>query len=337
MARKLLLLACLLLLGATRVPAYEVSAWTFGDYASLSNASDAGAIHEVSVDWYSSNADLTVSGGGEDPAFVAAARAQGLRVLATVTNWSEAAGEFDPDLASLILADRTSRAIHAKAITQMCLQKGYDGIDLDWESLHASDRQRFSKFVTKLANKLHRKGKILSIAVHAKESEPGDWDGAIAQNWLKIGYVVDLFKIMTYDYSGPWSGPGPVAPPDWADSVLGFAETQVPASKIMMGVPFYGYDWSGGSAEGVDWTGVQTLISAYNPVVARDLSGEATFDYVEGGGGGTSHTVFFQDVQALTVKLQMMTANHPAIRGIAIWCMGGEDPGFWSTIATQLP
>jgi len=46
---------------------------------------------------------------------------------------------------------------------------------------------------------------------------------------------------MTFDYSGSWSEPGPISPPPWAEEVLAFAETRVPASKIMMGSP---YLWS---------------------------------------------------------------------------------------------
>lgn len=313
---------------------YQVTAWTFGDAASLQGAADRAAIDEVDVDWYLSQADLTLKGVDYNPDFVAAAHSRGLTVFATVSNWSDALNDFDPDLAANILASPIARSKHIKNIVKICTKKGYDGIDLDWESMHPADKDRFSSFVAGLAKKLHRKGKVLSIAVHPKTTEPGDWDGPKSQDWVKLGAAVDEFKIMTYDYSGPWSDPGPIGPPAWADDVLTHAESLVPAAKIMMGVPFYGYDWRPGGCDDLDWTGATGLISTYTATVNRDASGEATFNYVDGS--AKSHTAYFQDRTAIAAKLQMLLQNHPAIRGIAIWRMGGEDPAFWDEIVLQL-
>jgi spore germination protein YaaH len=211
---------------------------------------------------------------------------------------------------------------------------GYDGVDLDWEALHPADRNRFSVFVTSLANSLHKRRKSLSIAVHAKTSEPGDWDGPKAQDWLKLGAAVDEFKIMTYDYSGPWSAPGPIAPPAWADAVLNHAESLVPPSKIMMGVPFYGYNWQSGSCTDVDWISARALVKRHGATIHRDPSREAVFTYVDDR--AASHTVYFQDRAAISAKLRMLLQKHPAIRGIAIWRMGGEAASFWDEIVLKL-
>ena len=331
-----IVLAILLLSGSAPAAGapYQVSAWTFGDRASLDTAVTKGAIDEVNVDWYLSLASGALQGGDEDLSFVALAHSQGLRVLATVSNYSVALDDFDSGLAHLILNTPKLRDRHIANIWRMCVRKGYDGIDLDWESVPRADRSRFTQFVRALAAKLHKHGKLLSIAVAAKTSEPGDWFGAQSQDYAKIGAVVDEFKIMTYDYSGGWSDPGPISPPSWANDVLTFAETVVPSAKIMMGVPFYGYDWHDGTADGVSWTDVQGLIAAHSPSIDRDPSGEATFTYTDGS--GTGHIVYFQDRAAVAVKLEMLRALHPSIRGIAIWVMGDEDPGFWDEIASRL-
>ena len=140
---------------------------------------------------------------------------------------------------------------------------------------------------------------------------------------------------MTYDYSGSWSDPGPIAPPSWAKKVLTFAETCVPAAKIMMGIPFYGRGWHGDQTTDYVYSEVQALIAAVHPTVKRHSSSrEATFQYVDAE--GTDHLVFFQDRPALAAKLQMLRNSHPNIAGIAIWRMGGEPPKFWNEIARQL-
>jgi spore germination protein len=314
--------------------AYQVSAWTFGDETSLDGAVARDAVDEVNVDWYQSRRNGSLDTSAENMSYVALAHGKGLRVLATVSNYSQRLGDFDSRLAHYILATPERRNRHAANICKLCVEKGFDGVDLDWESVFRGDRNRFTRFVRVLAAKLHNRGKILSIAVHAKTSDPGGWFGAKAEDYAKLGAVVDEFKIMTYDYSGSWSEPGPVAPPAWADAVLTFAESVIPSAKIMMGIPFYGYDWTGEGAEYLLWTDVQSLISTYTPTIGRDVSGEATFQYTDGS--GNLHTVFFQDRPAIQAKLEMLRSLHPNIRGIAIWCMGGESNGFWDEIASQL-
>lgn len=305
-----------------------------GDLDSLNRAVGRSAIDEVAVDWFYSKRNGSVGGQEESPTLVAAARAAGLRVLATVTNPDPITGDFDPAVAKAILASRAKRHKHAGALVDLCVALDYDGIDLDWESLRAKDKDRFSTFVEELAQALHAEGKILAIAVHAKTSEPGDWSGAKAEDWSRIGAAVDEFKVMTYDFSGPWSSPGPVAPPEWMDQVIAHAESLVPPEKILMGVPFYGYDWHGATADGLDWADAQALVTQYQPDIVRDASGEATFTYTDGN--AVQHTVFFQDEEALQAKFAMMTANHAGIKGIAIWVLEREDPGFWDVIASAL-
>jgi hypothetical protein len=50
---------------------------------------------------------------------------------------------------------------------------GYDGIDIDYESLDPADRDAFSLFVEELANALHAEGKVaLCRFVRAKNAQP---------------------------------------------------------------------------------------------------------------------------------------------------------------------
>jgi spore germination protein YaaH len=316
---------------ATATAVYQVSAWDYtGAYStSLPTATSAGAIDEVQGDWWTSSADGSLS-SWSPPDFVSTVHAYGLRVLATVTNYST---HFDPAISHSILSRPKKTERQVNAIVDACVSQGYDGVDLDWENMFARDRDLFSAFVQRLATALHAQGKILGIAVAAKTSEPGDWAAQKAQDWAALGAAVDEFQVMTYDYHGGWSDPGPVAPPSWMDAVISFAETEVPAGKIWMGVPFYGYDWSGGGARSVTWSKADALLTAHSATIVRTASGEARFRY---RARGVRHIVYFQDSTAIADKLQVVLVDHPAIAGIAIWSMGGEDPGSWTVIHSEL-
>ena len=54
------------------------------------------------------------------------------------------------------------------------------------------------------------------------------------------------------------------------------------------------------------------------------------------GEDGETHTVFFQDGDAVAAKLDALRAEHPDIAGVSIWVMGQEASGFWPLITRKL-
>ena len=136
-------------------------------------------------------------------------------------------------------------AAQVASIVALTEREHYAGIDLDYENLHAGDRQAFTTFVTRLARALHARGKVLSVAVFAKTTNAGTDPRNLAQDYAAIGRAADQVRLMAYDYHWASSPPGPVAPISWVRAVLRYARTQIPASKIILGVPLYGYDWVG--------------------------------------------------------------------------------------------
>src|SRR5665647_2349515 len=314
-------------LGYLRAPLggrqYRVSAWTLGSVASVEAATAARAVDEVDFDWYHAQADGAVTAENEN-----------LDLVATVTNTKHAGGSFSRAAAAVILASPELRRRFIDNLVTLVEDKGYDGIDLDWEALKAADRERFSSFVEELAAALHGKHRFLSIAVTPKTSEPGKWENQIFADWARIGKAVDEFKIMTYSYSGSWSDPGPQAPLAWVDRVLSFAESKVPARKISMGVHFFGFDWHGGAVSTVSASRGAALAARYHVAIGRDPgSQEATLRFVD---KGVTHEVFFQDQTAIAAKLAELRARHAKIAGISIWVMSQEAAGFWPLIARKL-
>jgi spore germination protein YaaH len=314
---------------------YRVTAWTLGDGDSLVDATAGGAVDEVDFDWYQSQEDGSVAARAENLDLVAAARNSGLNIFATVTNQPAGRLGFSRDIAAAIMATPDSRRRHIENLVALVKQKGFDGIDLDWEALKGKDRQPFAAFVEELGAALHAEGRFLSLAVFPKTQKQGRWDSQIAMDYRRLGAAVDEFKVMAYNFSGPWSDPGPQAPLAWADKVLSFAESQVPPGKVYLGIPFYGYDWHAGKTTAVRSNGASEAAARYGVKVGRDAaSGEATLHYTDGE--GVAHVVYYQDEKAIAAKLDQLRGKHPRIAGIAVWVMGQEDPAFWTVIAHGL-
>jgi spore germination protein len=312
---------------------YLIGAWTFGDRDSLERAVDAGAIDEVSVDWLQSRADGSVTAPKADAGFIAEARDKDCRVIVTLTDYNEAILQFDPAIAAAILATAETRRRHVAAVADWARDHDVDGVDVDWEALTAGQRNSYSTFVEELARRLHKDGRLIAVDVYPKTREPGGWDGPRAQDWRRLGRAVDQFRVMTYNFSGSWSGPGPLSPPTWMDRVLDFAETQVKPRKIVMGVGFYGRDWRGAQTTDLVWTDVERIRSADKPRAARGPSAELTLSYSR---DGARHTAFFPDAKAIDAKLLMLLEQHPHIRGVYCWIMGQEDPAAWKVLRKRL-
>ncbi len=308
---------------------YQATIWApyVGFLEQKTLTDNANVLGEVNFFWYELGADGAIRGGVQSAAGVDAARKAGLRMMPSIRN-----GGFDRERVATIIHDPDRRAAHIDAIVQLVLDNNYDGIDIDYESLSAEDRDAFTAFIEELAAALHARNKLLSTTVHPKTGEGGSWGGPQAQDWAKLGAVSDEFKVMIYDMHHGASEAGPIAPLDWADQVLTYAESQVDPAKIFMGVPFYGYDWVGSTGESLEWRQAVKRAKIYNAEIHRDeSSGEAWFSYDDG-----RHTVYFNDAQTLRGRLQLLLDKHPGIAGISIWRLGGEDPENWAVLNEML-
>ncbi|MFZ2362673.1 MAG: glycosyl hydrolase family 18 protein [Anaerolineae bacterium] len=308
---------------------FDVSIWApvAGFLEQQTLLANADVLDEVNFFWYSLGAGGGIEGGIMASQALQVAREAGLRVVPSIVN-----GGFDAQRVSLVVNDPARRAQHIADILALIEAHGYDGIDIDYESLDPADRDAFSLFVEELAAALHAEGKWLSIAVHAKTDDAGAWGGAAAQDWARLGAAVDAFKIMTYDYHNGVSEAGPIAPLDWVDAVLSYGATVVPPEKTWMGVPVYGYTWTGSRAQSLNWRQALQLAEQQGAQPQRDpVSGELTFSYDDG-----RHTVWFSDGETLAGRLALLREKHPNVAGIAIWPLGGEDPANWAAIRAAL-
>jgi spore germination protein YaaH len=318
--------AVLLSLAAQSFAAYKVSVWIppWSTAALTSIQANAGAITESNPVWYAWNADYSIAKqwNAENPTWRSS---MGGLLIPTVQNLIN--DSFDGNAAAAMLANATTRDAHAAALAQLAINNGFDGIDVDYERVPTTSRAAFTAFVGSLSAKLHAANKKLSVTVYAKASDKENWNGPGSQDWSAIGGAADSVKIMAYDYHWSTSAAGAITPLDWLDQVAAYAEQTIAGSKIMMGLPWYGYDWpaSGGASTATFAVAHQTMLTN-NATVQRDAaSGEPYFSY-------SGHTVYFQDAAGYAKKLDLLKQKHSGIGGFAHWAAGQEDPDIWKVI-----
>jgi spore germination protein len=292
----------------------EVSPWIYG-------LSGSG---QVVIQEPSSQSQVTAD--------ISRLRAAGLRVVPTIANVTN--GNFAYQPAAVILHSPGVMSRTVTAITALVTRQDYAGVDLDFEGLHAADRQAFSTFVTDLAAALHARGKILSVAVFAKTTDTGYGGQNVAQDYAAIGRAADQVRLMAYDYHWNTSPPGPIAPVGWVRDVLAYAKTQIPLSKIILGIPLYGYDWVGNKASDLTWQQAVQLAEAHGAVVHHDPASQSPwFSYTDSA--GRAHQVWFEDPQSSAAKFAV--AKEEGVGGVFLWMYGDEAPGTWSVLHRYLP
>ena len=238
--------------------------------------------------------------------------------------------DFSAETAKELVSNPEVSAKHIDNLLDLVLKNDFDGVEIDYEGLDAEDGANFSKFISSLAEKLHQNEKVLHIAVHAKTSDDGTWDGPKAQDWDIIGENADLINVMAYDYSWATSKAGNIAPINWIKEVLSYAVTKLPKEKISLGINFYGYDWVEETGQDVLHEDILELISEHRPTISTTDEFEKTFSYEK---DDESHTVYFADRETVSKRIDLVSEYD--IGGISIWRVGGEDPAIWAEFANN--
>lgn len=303
---------------------------TFAGGARDSFEANKDVIDEVSPFWYGVRTDGQLYGTRNDE-LVRIAHENNILIIPTIHN----VGDYNSVVH--VLSNDALRARHIQFIVDEVMARNYDGIDIDYESLSPSLRAPYSAFIKDLAEALHSQGKMLTAAVHAKSSDYGGLGGF--QDWVVMGQYVDRLRIMTYDYSWRGGGPGPVSPLYWVEEVANYARSVVDPGKVVIGVPFYGYNWpsNGGAATAMSWGSIEELIEKSDLTVnlrQRDTRGRVDESYFTYSAGQGQRTVWFSTQNSLDSKLALI--QEMDLAGIAIWQLGYEDPKNWDVIRRRL-
>jgi chitinase len=211
----------------------------------------------------------------------------------------------------------------------------FDGIDVDWESPQVGEAANFRALLEEFRGQMDalRPGMRLSIAV---DQSPDTFQGT---NFGAIAPLVDQVGIMNYDYAGPWSattgflaplfsGPTRSHPANSIErSLASYKAAGVPAAKLLMGIPFYGYSWTavGNVNDGLFQAGraihadqpyhyIRDLASPFS--AHRDVRSQAPWLF----DGQTFWT--FED--PVSVRYKVSYARHQKLGGVMIWELSGD-------------
>lgn len=152
-------------------------------------------------------------------------------------------GQFSTERAETVLTDGAMQAALLTQIADTVRVKGFAGVDVDFEYLPGYLSGAYAAFLERLRRILRPIGRFLWVALAPKTS--ADQRGLLYEghDYAALDAAVDAALLMTYEWGYTAGPPMAVAPLPNVRAVLDYAVTELPAEKLLLGVPNYGYDW----------------------------------------------------------------------------------------------
>lgn len=245
------------------------------------------------------------------------------------------------------------------ALDSALLAYPFSGINIDIEyggSVDQKLRSNFSLFIKTLKERLSEKYSHinLSVSVYASAAE-----GSSIWEIGPIGEAADYVVVMAYDFHRRSSvKAGPVAPifggkELWDKDISHYLQTflkVMPKEKILLGIPFYGYEWQTTSRDPrahtfpqtgatASYSRVQTLLEPERKAklkVQEQWNEAALSPYLSYVENGEIFVLYYENSRSISYKLDLV--NQLDLAGVAIWALGyeGDSRELWETIGRKL-
>lgn len=261
-----------------------------------------------------------------------AAQEDNILPIMVLTNIEE--GMFSTEVATAIFGNEGLQDELLNNIVNIMNEKGYKGLDVDFEYLGAGNREGYNNFLLKAKEKLAPFGYSLSTALAPKTSVEQIGVLYEGHDYGFHGKIVDFIFMMTYEWGWVGGAPRAVAPINEVRKVMEFAMTQISKDKLMMGIPLYGYDWTlpfekGDRARALSPQAAILLADKYNASIEFDEKSASPYFYYTDE-EGNSHVVWFEDARSIQAKFDLV--KELGIRGFFYWVLGRDFPQNWLLI-----
>jgi spore germination protein YaaH/flagellar hook assembly protein FlgD len=267
-----------------------------------------------------------------------AAHANHTRVVLTVQSFAWTSSGVTRQKA--LLGSSAARANLARQIAAAVRDRGADGVNLDFEPIVSTYADEFTLLVKSVRAELNRYARGYQVTF-----DTTGWIGNYPIDTATGSTAADAVVVMGYDYkTSSTNRVGSVAPIggpayDVRDTVAAYLG-RVPASRIILAVPYYGRAWSTDTAllgarniSGTKYGASTTVVYGTAVTYAQDHGKH--YDTVEGvawtvyrrqnctstyGCVSPWRQIYYDDTRALGAKYDLV--ERYGLRGVGIWALG---------------
>ena len=273
----------------------------------------------------------------DDAEIVAIAREYGVApvlLLSTLTD----EGTFSNELASTLLRDPALQDQLLTRLLAVMLEKGYRGMDIDFEYVLPQDADAYARFVQTAADRLRDAGYFTVVSLAPKTS--ADQPGLLyeAHDYAALGAAADYAFLMTYEWGYTYGPAMAVAPLNKVEQVLSYAVTAVAPDKLLMGIPNYAYDFTLPFVAGE--SRARSLGNLAAAELAVEKGADILFDPVAKapffrytGEDGAVHEVWFEDARSVDASLSLL--RQFVLTGAGYWNIMRWFPQNWLILSRR--
>ncbi len=273
----------------------------------------------------------------DDRALIAAAKQMDVAPLMHLSTLTES-GNFSNELANLVLNDMAVQDRLVAAIKTKLRDRGYTGLDVDFEFVFPQDAEPYANFIARLRRELEPLGYPVIVALAPKTSATQRGLLYEGHNYKLLGQAADQLLLMTYEWGYTYGPPMAVAPLPNVRRVVEYALTEIPAQKLWLGVPNYGYDWplpfvqGESKATSISNQYAVQLALRYNAAIQYDQTAQSPwFRYTDEQ--GREHEVWFEDARSIQAKLALIPEY--GLYGAGYWNLMRPFPQNWLVLSGE--
>jgi spore germination protein YaaH len=274
----------------------------------------------------------TINGWDQTP-IIDYAHQRGVKVLLTVTNFGTTSN-------NALLKDTVRQNNMIQKLIELLKSRNGDGVNFDLELVSLAHRANLVSFIGRAVKKIKAE---LPDAEISMATPAVDWSGS--WDLASLAGLCDYLIVMGYDYY--WSGSstaGPVSPMEGENynvtkSVDYYLGGGVPANKLMLGTPWFGYNWPvvsnvrKATATGKASSVTYTVANAFPPSYGKTFDPATKVPWISyKDASNLYHQIWFDDLVSYNYKYDLVNSRNLA--GIGIWALSYEngDATIWNGI-----
>lgn len=268
------------------------------DLNAFSSTIQYSKLTHINIAFENPDANGYLSFNSGSNAIINAAHAQNVKVFVSLGGGSVSeGGAIRDNYFNLITSG--NRTAFIQKIYDYVVAHNFDGVDMDLEG--PAINSDYGGFVIALAAKLHANGKQITAAL----SE--GYGGANVPSSTFAAF--DWINIMAYDATGPWQpgNPGQHSPYSMAVNQFNYWTGRgLPASKAIIGLPFYGYGFGANANQGISYA---NIVAQYPGAENQDQVG---------------NTIYYNGIPTIKAKTTFAIQN---AGGVMIWELSQDATG----------
>ena len=287
-------------------------------------------VNTISPTWFSIQSEDGTLSSLADASYVEKAHGKGLEVWALIDNFNKEVSTLE------VLSSTPKRAYMIQQLMDSAAACGFDGINVDFESIKEEEAPHYIQFIRELSIACRRAGLVLSV------DNPVPQPYNLYYDRKEQGIVADYVIIMGYDeHYGGGSEAGSVASLPFVRDGIEATLKEVPKEKVINGIPFYTRLWKKPHGSAELYSEVMNMDQSQAYIAEQEANGMVAYwdeelgqTVAEMDGDDGLYQIWVEDERSIEEKMKLIREYELA--GVAEWKLGFERASVWNIIAGYL-